>query len=159
MFSWGLGHIERGLQVLDEEKGVHVEPTIQVQMLVQHVRLLRSSTPPASSEAWEAARRMIGLLKYSQHPRIEAFAYAEWAYAAIGVDSFEEAMESVTRLRDLALSDETINRLFLVREARKALSSLRDLVAGKRGRKVRQLIRLAEDVLEEMDEPATPNDN
>jgi tetratricopeptide (TPR) repeat protein len=157
MFSWGLGYIQRGLEVLDEEDGVHVEPVVQVQMLVQRVRLLRSSNPPASLEALEAARRMISLLRYTQHPRIEAFAYGEWAYAAIAVDSFEEAMEAVTRLRDLALRDETINRLFLMREARKALSTVRDLLIENKSNKAWRLMRLAERALQDLDVEATSN--
>jgi tetratricopeptide (TPR) repeat protein len=158
MFSWGLGYVERGLEVLDKEDHEYAEPVVQIQMLVQRVRLLRLLAPTASSDALEVARKMIGLLTYSQHPRIEAFAYAEWAYSAIDLNSFDEALEAVKRLVKLALEDETLNRAFLMREAKKALSTVLGLLEGKRGNKVRRLMRLAQSRLKELDDQGVPRD-
>jgi tetratricopeptide (TPR) repeat protein len=158
MFSWGLGYVERGLEVLDKEEHEYAEPLVQIQMLVQRVRLLRLLAPTASSDALEVARKMIALLTHSQHPRIEAFAYAEWAYSAIDLNSFDEASEAVNRLVKLTLEDETLNRSFLMREANKALSTVLGLLEGKRGNKVRRLMRLAQSRLKELDDQGAPSD-
>ncbi|MEW6533584.1 MAG: hypothetical protein AB1473_22340 [Thermodesulfobacteriota bacterium] len=143
MFSWELGYLERGLQVLDQAENIHEEPLVQVQMLVQRVRLLRSLSPPAMSDALAAARRMIELLRHVQHPRIEAFAYAEWAYSAIDAKSLKEASEALTRLRDLVLKEKSVNRLFLAREACKAFLSVKDLLIGNKQKSARPLRQLA----------------
>jgi hypothetical protein len=151
MFSWGLGYVDRGLEVLNKEEHEYAEPLVQIQMLVQRVRLLRLLGPTASADALEVARKMVGLLTHSQHPRIEAFAFAEWAYSAIDLNSFDEASEALNRLVMLALADETVNRLFLMREAKKALSNVRGLLEGKNGKKARRLMRLAQSGLEQLD--------
>jgi HSP90 family molecular chaperone len=141
MYSRLLGQYERGLQVLDEVEGSNMASCTGVQVLTEHIRLLRAGKPQQLVKALDAAQRVVRLVEEIQRPRIKLFANAELAYSAIAACSFVEAFDALRMVYRIALKDETFDRPFLLREAQSTLRKTRKALYRKDDEAARKLYR------------------
>jgi tetratricopeptide (TPR) repeat protein len=147
-----LGHYERALQALDEVEGSDMSPLTRAQVLCERVRVLRAMEPPRVMEALDAARRMARMTDEIQEARERLLDYAELAYAAAAAHSFAEAQDALSVVREVALKDETFDRPFLLREARRAFQKVRDDLAEEEDKTARELQKTLAEWLEEIEQ-------
>lgn len=151
-FACILGSYERSFQVLDEIEESKMVPVERVRVLLARVQVLRAIDPPRLTEALEAARRAARITDEIQRPRESLFAYQELAGIAIAVRSFAEAANALHEVRRIALDDESLDRPFLLREARNAFRKARNELAEENDKGARKLYQKLSEWLEEIEE-------